>query len=127
MACVAKTIPVVNPPSRLVKGFNPSAVPVIASLNPNNCKNNTYAEINIIGENFFPQGISYVKFGSFNLPATYNSSFGLTFYLPLQVPNGRQRAGQYTVQVVNRYSKLQVTPVNLYSNKVTFTVSEALI
>jgi hypothetical protein len=124
MSCIQKVSPIVNPQSRIVKGFNPSTVPVISSINPDNYINRTYGEITITGENFFPGGITYVKFGNNILNVTYNSSSSITFYLPVQSVNNQFIPGDYTVQVINRSSKFQIPPVNLYSNKETFTINK---
>jgi hypothetical protein len=122
MACVEKVSPVVKKPNRVVKGFNPSAVPIIRNIEPDGYINRTYGEITIHGDNFLPDGMTYVLFGTYVLNVTYNSSFGITFYLPIQVPNDLLKPGDYTVQVVNRYSKFKTPGENLYSNKQTFTI-----
>jgi hypothetical protein len=121
MSCFQKVTPIVTPPSRIVKGFNPSAVPVISSIKPDDYVAQSYGEITITGENFFPGGITYVKFGNNILNVTYNRSSSITCYLPVHSIN---IPGDYTVQVINKYSKFQIPPVNLYSNKETFTINK---
>ena len=85
---------------RLLRGFYPSFTPILSGLSVNSSAAGSYSFVNIYGANFFPFGTTFIKFGNFGfLPATYYSSFNLSFVVPLNaVP------GFYPVYVVNLYN-----------------------
>lgn len=130
MACVSKENPIVTPPSRLVKGFNPSAMPVINGLSTDTFPVNTYGELIITGKNFFPFGMTYIEYGNTRVDITYNSSSSVTLLLPVELPNiiNYNIKYPYTVpiKVINVESKFQHPPIRLISNTVYFTLTEQL-
>ena len=112
---------------RLNKGFLPNINPIIYTLSSYTSNVNDYKTIYISGENFFPFGTSYVKFGSLeNLEVTYYSSFNVSFSIPssiLQTNNNLIKAGTYDVQVVTTNNSTNLFPTILYSNKVSYTLT----
>ena len=109
------------------KGFLPSFTPVLSGLSVTSSVNKTYSLVYVYGSNFLPGGTTFIKFGDFGyLPATYYSSFTLSFQVPLQV-----FVGNYDVRVVNLYNGNFSTPVNQsypgnlnYStNSITYSVT----
>jgi len=112
---------------RVNKGFLPNINPIIYSLSTYTSNINDYTVIYITGENFFPFGTSYVKFGSLeNLQVTYYSSLNISFSIPLsvfQTNNKLIRAGTYDVQVVTTNNSTNLFPTILYSNKVSYTLT----
>ena len=129
MACVPKISPIVTPPSRLVKGFNPSGLPKISSLSTSSYTGNTYGELVINGENFFPFGSTYVTYNDIRVDVIYNSSFSVTIILPIQIPV--QFSGidslvypfSVPIRVINIESKFQNPPIKLISNNVYLEIT----
>ena len=92
------------------KGFIPSIVPVIFNLSTNTSKAGEYQVVTITGENFRYNN-TQVKFGNIsNISITYNSSFNISFTVPINV-----LPGTYTVYVTT-INKLNVIPNIVYSN-----------
>jgi hypothetical protein len=92
------------------KKLLPSFTPIIYSLSVTSSTSGDYSLVYINGENFFPDGITYVNFGSFkNLSVTYYSSFNISFVVPTTAT-----AGTYEVIVVTVYSG-NIAPRVLYS------------
>jgi len=112
---------------RLNKGFLPNINPIIHTLSSYTSNVNEYKTIYITGENFFPFGTSYVKFGSLeNLEVTYYSSFNVSFSIPssiLLTDNNLIKAGTYDVQVVTTNNSTNLFPTILYSNKISYTLT----
>ena len=71
--------------------------PVIYSLSVYTCKTNTYTVVYITGENFLPNGNTFVNFGDYTkIPIVYYSSYNISFVVPINAqPN------IYNVVVVN--------------------------
>jgi len=88
----------------------PNMTPVMYSLSTTSSASGNYSCVNITGENFYPNGITYVNFGSFkNISITYESSFNISFVVPTAAS-----AGSYDVIVVDSYSG-SLAPRVLYS------------
>jgi 5-hydroxyisourate hydrolase-like protein (transthyretin family) len=98
------------------KGFVPSIVPVILNLSTNTSKAGEYQLVNITGENFRYNN-TQVKFGNIqNILITYNSSFNISFTVPINlVP------GTYAVYVTT-INKINVIPNIVYSNASIYTL-----
>ena len=111
---------------RLYKPMLPSFTPVISNLSVTSSAVGQYSLVYINGNNFFPNGITYVNFGPFkNIPIVYYGSFNISFVVPLNAT-----AGNYNVVVVNIYNGQFSVPVkytysgNLnYSTPATYTVT----
>jgi len=106
------------------KGFLPSFTPIINNLSVTTSVSGVYSLVYINGSNFV-LGATYVKFGTFNLPITFYSSFNISFVVPLNVA-----AGNYNVVVVNIYNGNFSPAVNQsypgkqnYSNSITYTIT----
>jgi len=108
---------------RRYKGFLPSFNPIIYSLSTNDTIPNKYRLLYVTGENFFPNGITYVNFGGFQkLPITFYSSFLISFLIPLDAIGGN-----YSVVAVNIYNGNFSPPVKYsypgilnYSNSINY-------
>jgi hypothetical protein len=111
---------------RLYKPLLPSFTPVISNLSVISSIAGQYSLVYINGNNFFPNGTTYVNFGQYkNIPIVYYGSFNISFVVPLNAP-----AGNYNVVVVNLYNGQFSSPVkysysgNLnYSTSVTYTLT----
>ena len=96
------------------KGFMPSIVPVIFNLSTNTSKAGEYQVVNITGENFRYNN-TQVKFGNIsNIAITYNSSFNISFTVPINL-----LPGTYPVYVTT-INKLNVIPNIVYSSASTY-------
>ena len=111
---------------RKFKGFYPSFTPSLNNLSVTTSLVGNYTEVYINGSNFLPNGTTFIKFGNYGyLPATYYSSFNLSFVVPLNaIP------GNYSVKVVNLYNGNFSPPVNQsysgnlnYSNSINYTIT----
>jgi hypothetical protein len=111
---------------RKFKGFYPSFTPSLNNLSVTTSLVGNYTEVYINGSNFLPNGTTFIKFGNYGyLPATYYSSFNLSFVVPLDAI-----AGNYSVSVVNLYNGNFSPPVNQtypgvlnFSNLITYTLN----
>lgn len=111
---------------RRYQGFYPSFTPSLGGLSVNSSSQGIYTLVYVTGANFLPNGTTFIKFGNFGyLPATYYSSFNLSFIVPINA-----LAGNYNVQVVNLYngnfspSVNQSYPGNLnFSNGINYTIN----
>ena len=111
---------------RLYKPLLPSFKPIINNLSVTTSIAGQYSLVYINGNNFLPNAITYVNFGSYtSIPITFYSSFNISFVVPLNAT-----AGNYNVVVVNIYNgqfspSVNTTyPGNLnYSNSVNYTLS----
>ena len=110
---------------RKFKGFYPSFTPSLNNLSVTTSLVGNYTEVYINVSNFLPNGTTFIKFGNYGyLPATYYSSFNLSFVVPLDaVP------GNYSVSIVNLYNGNFSSPVNQtypgvlnFSNTITYTL-----
>ena len=107
-------------------GFYPSFNPILNSLSITSSSAGGYSLVYVNGSNFLPNGTTFIKFGNYGyLPITYNSSFNLSFVVPLNAT-----PGNYNVQVVNIYNGNfspevnQSYPGNLnFSNSITYMIS----
>ena len=107
-------------------GFYPSFNPILNSLSVTSSTAGSYSLVYVNGSNFLPNGTTFIKFGNYGyLPITYNSSFNLSFVVPLNAT-----PGNYNVQVVNVYNGNfspevnQSYPGNLnFSNSITYTIT----
>jgi hypothetical protein len=85
---------------RLRTGFYPSFTPSLYNLSITTSTSGAYSHVYINGSNFLPNGTTFIQFGNMGyIPATYYSSFNLSFVVPL---NALQ--GDYPVKVVNLYN-----------------------
>ena len=90
------------------KGFLPSFTPVLSGLSVTTSNLGAYSLVYVYGSNFLPNGTTFIQFGTFGyLPATYYSSFDLSFLVPTNAV-----AGNYNVKVVNLYNGNFSKPVN---------------
>lgn len=111
---------------RLFKPLLPSFTPIIGSLSVTSSSAGKYSLVYINGNNFFPNGTTYVNFGPYqNIPIVYYGSFNISFVVPLNAT-----AGNYNVVVVNLYNGQFSAPVkysypgNLnYSSSFTYTLT----
>jgi hypothetical protein len=111
---------------RLAKGFLPSFTPEIYSLSVYTSVAGVYSNVLITGQNFLPNGTTYVNFGNFtNIPVTYMSSFYVGFVVPTNAV-----AGSYNVIVVNNYNSNYSANINNiynqnmnFSNSITYTLT----
>lgn len=98
------------------KGFRPSIIPLIFNLSTNTSKAGEYQVVNITGENFRYNN-TQVKFGNIsNIVITYNSSFNISFTVPINL-----LPGTYAVHVTT-INNINVIPNTVYSNAYTYTL-----
>jgi hypothetical protein len=85
----------------------PSFTPVIYNLSVTLSKSGAYTLVNVTGDNFLPNGITYINFGLYkNITVIYNSSNNISFIVPvIAIP------GLYYVTVVNIYNGNLATKV----------------
>lgn len=111
---------------KIIKGFYPSFTPSLSSLSVTSSATGAYSNVNVTGANFLPYGTTFIKFGNFGyISALYNSSFNLSFVVPLNAS-----PGNYNVQIVNLYNGNFSPPINQsyagnlnYSNAITYTIN----
>ena len=111
---------------KLAKGFLPSFTPEIYSLSVDNSIAGEYSFVTIIGNNFLPNGTTYVNFGGYqNISVSYYSSNNIAFIVP-----SNALAGSYNVVVVNNYTGNFSPNINNfynnnlnYSNSVSYTLT----
>jgi hypothetical protein len=92
---------------RKFNGFYPSFNPVLNLLSTTTSGAGVYTTVYVNGTNFLPWDATFVRFGKYNLPVTYYSSFNLSFTVPLKAT-----PGTYNVQVINIYNGNFSPPVN---------------
>ena len=109
------------------KGFLPNFKPILSGLSTTTSSYKAYSLVYVYGSNFLPNGTTFIQFGTFGyLPATYYSSFNLSFQVP-----SNAIVGNYNVKVVNLYNNNFSKPVNQcypgnlnYSNNsITYTIT----
>ena len=118
-------IPVSSKGCRRYVGFYPSFAPSITNMSINESNSGQFSLVYIVGVNFFPNGTTYVNFGSYlNIPVTYYSSTNISFVVPANASTGF-----YNVVVVNIYNGNFSTPVNYtypgvlnYSNSFSYQI-----
>ena len=111
---------------RKFKGFYPSFTPGISNLSTTTSVAGEYSLVSITGQNFLPNGTTYVNFGSYtSIQVIYNSSFNISFVVPTAA-----LVGNYNVIVVNVYNNNFSPSVNQtyqgtlnYSNAVVYTLT----
>ena len=111
---------------RKFKGFYPSFTPGISNLSTTTSVAGEYFLVSITGQNFLPNGTTYVNFGSYtSIQVIYNSSFNISFVVPTAA-----LVGNYNVIVVNVYNNNFSPSVNQtyqgtlnYSNAVVYTLT----
>ena len=111
---------------RKYKGFYPSFTPEIYYMSTTTSIAGEYSLVSISGQNFLPNGTTYVNFGSYtNIQVLYNSSFNISFVVPTVA-----LTDIYNVVVVNVYNNNFSPPVNQsqpgtlnYSNAVVYTLT----
>jgi len=109
----------------LTKKRLPSFNPVIYSLSQTFSYAKKYSVVFVKGENFFPNGSTYINFGKIkNIPVTYFGSFAISFIVPVNA-----LAGDHKITAVNIYNgnfsyPIQYTyPANLNeSNPIIYTL-----
>jgi hypothetical protein len=106
----------------LYNAFLPSFTPLIGSLSVTSSSAGQYSLVYINGNNFFPNGTTYVNFGQYkNIPIVYYGSFNISFVVPTP-PSANTYPETYTVYVtLNTNSNF--SPFLLYSNPVTYTIT----
>lgn len=102
------------------KGTLPSFTPVIYGLSVDTSVAGIYSNVVITGQNFLPNGTTYVNFGNFTkIPVNYVSSFSISFVVPSNAP-----IGSYNVVVVNIYnSNYSANINNIYNQNLNFSNS----
>jgi hypothetical protein len=112
---------------KLAKGFLPSFTPEIYSLPISDTSvAGAYASVIITGNNFLPNGTTYVNFGGYtNIAISYYGSNNISFIVP---PNASP--GSYNIVVVNNYTSNFGSHINNfyntnlnYSNSVVYTLT----
>ena len=97
------------------KGFLPSFTPEIYSLSVDTSLAGAYSFVGINGNNFLPNGITTVNFGTYkNIPVTYSSSSNISFVVPSNAPTG-----YYNVVVINTYNSNYSPNINNFYNQNT--------
>ena len=100
---------------RKYKGFYPSFTPEIGYMSVTTSVAGNYSFVSIHGQNFLPNGTTYVNFGGYkNIPVTYGSSFNIAFVVPLNAPTG-----YYNVVVINTYNSNYSPNINNFYNQNT--------
>lgn len=112
---------------KLAKGFLPSFTPTIYYLSVNISQADAYSNVTITGNNFLPNGTTYVNFGTdyTNIPISYYGSNTISFLVPTNaIP------GSYEIIVVNNYTSNFGSHINNfynsnlnYSNSVAYTLT----
>ena len=98
---------------KLAKGFLPSFTPEIYTLSVYTSLASAYSFVSITGNNFLPNGTTYVNFGNFkNIHVTYMSSINISFVVPTNAP-----ICSYNVVVVNNYSSNFSPNINNFFNQ----------
>jgi len=106
----------------LTKKSLPSFDPVMYSLSVTFSNAHAYSLVYIKGENFFPNGTTYVNFGPYkNLSITYLGSSCISFVVPINA-----NSGNYNVNVVNIYNGNFSTPIQ-YTYPANLNVSNTII
>jgi hypothetical protein len=113
---------------KLAKGFLPSFTPQIYFLPiTDTSAAGAYSYVIINGNNFLPNGSTYVNFGNdyTNIPVSYFSSNNISFIVP-----GNATPGIYNIVVVNNYTGNFGSHINNfynsnlnYSNSVPYTLT----
>jgi hypothetical protein len=112
---------------KLSQGFLPSFTPEIYSLPVvDTSVAGSYASVIITGNNFLPNGTTYVNFGGFkNISISYFGSNNISFVVPTNAS-----PGSYNIVVVNNYTSNFGSHINNfyntnlnYSNSVTYTLT----
>ena len=112
---------------KLAKGFLPSFTPTIYYLSANTSQADAYSNVTITGNNFLPNGTTYVNFGTdyTNIPISYYGSNNISFLVP-----NNAISGSYEIIVVNNYTSNFGSHINNfynsnlnYSNSVTYTLT----
>lgn len=107
------------------KRIVPNIQPSIYSLSSYSAKFNTYIQIYVYGENFLPNGVSSVDFGSIkNIPISYINHNSFYFEVPfVSFP------GVYNIVVKNNINLFgrniianSISGISLESNIVEFTI-----
>jgi hypothetical protein len=107
------------------KPVYPSFTPVMSNISVISSYAGQYSLVYIFGYNFFPNGATYINFGSFkNIPVTYYGSNNISFVVPLNAT-----VGTYNVVVVNIYNGNFSPAVNFtypgvlnYSNSYSYKI-----
>ena len=108
-------------------GTYPSFKPVLISLSVTSSIAGQYTLVNVFGENFLPNGNTYINFGSItNIPVTFYSSNNISFVVPVINNFG---ANVYQVVAVNIYNGIYGFSARqpgqgmlVYSNPIQYTV-----
>jgi hypothetical protein len=111
---------------RKYKRINPNLSPYINSLSKYSAQFNSYIQIYVYGENFFPRGLTTVDFGNIqNIPIKYLGS--KSFYFELQIV---AFPGVYDIVVKNNLhlsvrntTANSVNGLSSQSNAVQFTIT----
>jgi hypothetical protein len=107
---------------RKYSGFYPNIKPIVYSFSTYTSVKNVYTVVNIVGENFFPDGTTTVKFGPYsNLPVIYNGSNNISFVVP-SFSQSTSVPTTYTVYVTS-VTNSNFNPFLLYSNATTYTIT----
>jgi hypothetical protein len=110
---------------RKYKGFYPPFKPILNNLSVTSSVAGSYNNVYIEGNNFLPNGTTFIKFGNYGyLPTIYYSSFNLSFIVPLDA-----MPGNYSVSVVNLYNGNFNPQINQtypgalnFSNSITYII-----
>jgi hypothetical protein len=107
---------------RKYSGFYPNIKPIVYSFSTYTSVKNVYTLVNIVGENFFPNGTTAVNFGPYtNLPVIYNGSFNISFVVP-SFSSSTSVPITYDVYVTTTTNS-NFNPFLLYSTPTSYTIT----
>ena len=113
-------------PCLKLKNIYPSFTPSVSGLSTTTSLSTAYTMVYVNGSNFFPNGSTFIQFGSFGyVPAIFYNSSLLSFVVPLNLT-----PGNYIVKAVNLYNgnfslggSQNFAGNHLYSNYITYTIT----
>lgn len=103
---------------RKYRSFYPDLTPAISSLSQYSSQKGVYTVVYMTGLNFLPSGTTVLNVGDYkNVPISYLGSFNLSFIVPSGLSKGNHEIQLATI------STTPLFPINLFSNKVTYTIT----
>jgi hypothetical protein len=107
---------------RKYSGFYPNLKPIVYSFSTYTSVKNVYTVVNVVGENFLPDGTTSINFGPYNsLPVMYNGSNNISFVVPFFSANTSVPI-TYNVYVTS-ITNSNFSPFVLYSNPISYTIT----
>lgn len=105
---------------RRFTSFRPSFTPVIINLSVTSSQHGDYSFVYIYGENFLPNGTTYVNFGKYKkINVIYYSSGTISFVVPANA-----EPGLYEVIVVNIYNNNLAQQTQFYNTNLNYSNPE---